>query len=116
MAVIIIKSNDWPRETHVHLCVYCKRTFFEPNELCQKTLKGTGLDYHRYPCLRCSADIRRRLGSDWIDAVFETVMDRMGAARLLHVWPDAKVDAREEAEAARGNTEIAAVLDEAKKI
>lgn len=115
MTDIIIKSNDWPRETHTHRCPFChpKRRFKEePNELCQKTLKGTGLAYHVYPCIEHAADVRRRFGSDWLDAA----ADIGTAARIAHVYPEASVQAREEAEAAKGNSEIAAVLDAARKI
>ena len=111
MTQIIIRSNDWPRETHTHRCPYCKRMVNEPNDLCQKTLLGTGLEFHVYPCLRDSADIRRRLGSDWLEAAVDTA----GAARLTHVWPEQRVQQREEGEA-ENNVEIANVLEEAKKI
>lgn len=114
MADIIIKSFDWPRETHTHRCPFChpmRRFKDEPNDLCQKTLKDTGLTYHVYPCVAHSADVRRRFGSDWLEAA----VDAATAARLTHVYPEEKVQAREEAEA-KNNKEIAAVLEEAKKI
>jgi hypothetical protein len=114
MTDIIIKTNDWPRETHTHRCPFCHplhRFKDEPNDLCQKTLKDTGLTYHVFPCLAHAADVRRRLGSDWLEAA----VDITTAARISHVYPEAKVQEREEREA-ENNSAIAAVLDEAKKI
>jgi hypothetical protein len=111
---IIIRSNEWPRETHTHRCPFChpmRRFKDEPNDLCQKTLKDTGLTYHVYPCLVHAADVRTRLGSDWLTSVLDTAE----AARLTHVWPEARVQEREEREA-KENPEIAAVIEQAKKI
>jgi hypothetical protein len=111
---ILIRSNEWPRETHLHRCPLCnpKQPFKnETNDLCQKTLKDTGLTYHVYPCLIHAADVRTRFGSDWLTSV----LDAAEAARLTHVWPEARVQEREEREAQQ-NPEIAAVLEHAKKI
>ena len=114
MADIIIKSNDWPRETHTHRCPFChpmRKFKDEPNDLCQKTLKDTGLTFHVYPCIYHAADVRRRFGSDWLDAA----VDVATAARLTHVYPEQHVKDREEREV-QTNPQIAEVLEEAKKI
>jgi hypothetical protein len=82
----------------------------ESNEVCQKTLRGTGLTYHVYPCLNHLADFRQRLG---LDNLVDAYISLEAARRLRKVWPDKRVEQRELGEA-EVNPEIAALTHEPK--
>ena len=109
---IIVRSRLHPPETHPHLCPLCKKLKNESNEICRKSLVGTGLPSHPYPCMNCQQDIRTRLGSEYLDGFIGT----MAAAASTKTIPLARVQEREEREVAAGNVEIGEVLNAAKKL
>lgn len=101
------------KEWHTHRCPWCKRfRADQPNEICQKTLHGTGLDFHVFPCVGCIQDVRARFGSDVMVDLY------LSATQMAHfhlMWPSRSVDEREKRES-RHDPEIRRVITEKEKL
>lgn len=99
MNIFIPSNQKVPHETHAHKCPFpwCKKEFhLESNMVCQKTLKGTGLDHHVFPCMNHIHDWRNRFG---IESIMDAYLEREQVQRFRHEWPDAHIAQREEREA-----------------
>jgi len=86
MAIEIL-SPRYKSEWHQHSCVYCRKIRYEPNDCCKKTK----IDIHKFPCLSCLSDYRRRFGAlsdDLLDAYLSVQQREM----VKHVAPDKTSD------------------------
>lgn len=76
--------------------------FEEANDICQKVVYGTNLQYHDFPCINCTTHFRGTYGGE---TLVDALIDLEQAARQAHVVPDKSLDERE-AEEARTNPEV----------
>ena len=114
------------KERHVHHCPIharnkCKHNehlpcnaclFQEDNEVCQKTLRGTNLSYHTFPCLGCVTHYRNHFGGE---VLVDALVSLEQAARAAHHAPDAHVDEREDREA-ETDPEVKRLADARKRV
>jgi len=99
MAIEIL-SPRYKSEWHQHSCVYCRKIRYEPNDCCKKTK----IDIHKFPCLSCLSDYRRRFGAlsdDLLDAYLSVQQREM----VKHVAPDAISDDLDRRDDERRKTE-----------
>ena len=111
--MVIIPSNQrTPHERHTHRCTLAANGVHyvadEPNAVCQKYLRGTGLEFHTFPCMAHIADWRARFG---LDALVDTYLDMEQARRMRHEWPNQRVAEREQREA-ESNPDMRATIKE----
>jgi hypothetical protein len=127
MDIFIPSEKRLHREQHGHACPIharnkcrhasatesCPRcVFIEPNDGCQKTLRGTGLEAHSFPCVSCYSFWRGAYGGESMVDAFVSLEE---AAQLAHVVPDARAAAREAREAA-SDPLVAELVDAARKV
>lgn len=63
--------------------------FEEDNDVCQKVVHGTNLQYHEFPCINCNVHFKNTYGGDML---VDALIDLEQAQRLRDVAPNAKVE------------------------
>lgn len=110
MEIILQSEKRLHKEKHYHHCMIHSRgkcrheyvvdscnncVFLEDNEVCQKTLRGTGMESHQFPCMNCMTMWRGQYGGE---TMIDAFIDLEQAGRLAHVAPDKRLDERESLE------------------
>lgn len=108
MDIIFSSTRRIHKERHLHHCpiharnkclhteasTLCQNCMFEEdNDVCQKVVHGTQLQYHDFPCINCNIHFRNAYGGETLVDAF---IDLEQAQRLREVAPDAKVEERDE--------------------
>jgi hypothetical protein len=105
MEILIREERRLRPEVHMHRCPIHARgkgesfAFFEEsNEVCQKTLRGTGLEFHDFPCMNCCGHWRNAYGGEML---VDGLISLEEAERFRDLNPQEKVDEREGSDLSR---------------